>query len=294
MKSKGLGRGLSALIGENLIVDTGSAGEGLSNLALDNVFPNPEQPRTIFNATELEELGSSIKQNGILQPIIVRAVGDDKYQIIAGERRWRAAKMVGLVTIPAIIKDLPIKESLEIALIENIQRENLTPLEEAESYKKLIDAHQYTQEKIAEIVSKSRSHIANLLRLINLPDKVKEYLNQGLINLGHAKLLINQENADYLVDLIVNNNLNVREAEDLIRQKSGVKTVKSSLKKNLTNQNNFNKDEDLLALEDYLSDSLGLAVKIDRLEKGDSKVVIHCETLEQLDNIVQKLSGSVT
>lgn len=291
MKAKGLGRGLSALIGENLISDENNSMDGLNYLSINNVLPNPEQPRKIFSNLELEELASSIKKHGVLQPIIVRFINEGKYEIIAGERRWRASKMAGLVTIPAVIKELPIKESLELALIENIQRENLSALEEAESYKKLIDLYNYTQEKISETVSKSRSHIANLLRLINLPEKIKSYLNQGLISLGHAKLLINQEDAESLVELIVNNNFNVRETEDFIRikkqgQKSSIGRMKSSKPKQ-------NKEEDLIALEEYLSDSLGLLVKIDNYEKGDYKIMIACEDLEQLDIVVQKLSNSI-
>ena len=292
MKSKGLGRGLSALMGENLIAENAND-DGLNQLALDNIFPNPDQPRTIFNSVELDELASSIKQNGILQPILVKPMGGDKYQIIAGERRWRAAKMVGLVNMPAIIKDMPEKEILEIALIENIQRENLSPLEEAESYKKLIDEYNYTQEKMAERVSKSRSHIANLLRLINLPGKVKDYLNQGLITLGHAKLLINQEEAEHFVDLIVNNSLNVRETEDMIRQKSGFTKSPRSGNPSIKQEYLAPKDEDVIALENYLSESLGTLVKIDRYADGGSKIQIHCETLEQLDNVAQKLSSSI-
>ena len=292
MRSKGLGRGLSALMGENLVVDEANS---LNQILLENIFPNPDQPRVIFNSEELEELANSIKQNGILQPILLKPMDNGKYQIIAGERRWRAAKMVGLVSMPAIVKDISAKAILEIALIENIQRENLSALEEAESYKKLIDEYQYTQEKMAEIVSKSRSHIANLLRLINLPEKVKHYLNQGLISLGHAKLLVNQPDAEQLVDFIINNNLNVRETEDLIRQKNGFNNTKtkpsSSPKNNYTESSN--KDEDLLALENYLSESLGMLVKIDSLANGGGKISIHCEDLEQLDNIAQKLSGSV-
>lgn len=291
MRSKGLGRGLSALMGENSISEN-SSNEGLSYITLNNIFPNPNQPRVIFNNAELEELAGSIKHNGILQPILVKPMGDDKYQIIAGERRWRASKIIGLVTIPAIVKDLPVKEALEIALIENIQRENLSPLEEAESYKKLIDEYHYTQERMAEIVSKSRSHIANLLRLINLPDKVKDYLNQGLISLGHAKLLVNNNEADQLADLIVSNNLNVRETEDMIRQRSGMKNSRLNKGPSITPQIT-NKDEDIIALENHLSDSLGALIKIESFSNGGSKISIHCETLEQLDHVVQKLSSSI-
>ncbi len=292
MRSKGLGRGLSALMGENLIAED-TDNKGLSYLVLNNIIPNPDQPRVIFNEVELEELANSIKHNGILQPILVKPIGADQYQIIAGERRWRASKMVGLISIPAIIKDISAREILEMALIENIQRENLSPLEEAESYKKLIDEYQYTQERMAEIVSKSRSHIANLLRLINLSERVKSYLNQGLISLGHAKLLINHPEADSLVELIVNSNLNVRETEELIRQKNGFKNTKSK-NNQPKRESNEAKDEDLLALENYLSEALGRLVKIDNFPSGGGKVSIHYEALEELDNIVQKLSGSVS
>lgn len=291
MRSKNLGRGLSALMGENLIIDS-SDSDGLSYLSLDNVFPNPEQPRKIFNSAELEELSNSIKQNGILQPIIVKPLSKDRYQIIAGERRWRAAKSLGLVSIPAVIKDVSEKKSLEVALIENVQRENLTSLEEAECYKNLIDQYQYTQEKIAEVVSKSRSHIANILRLINLPDKVKEYLNQNLISLGHAKLLINQENAEELVEIIVSDNLNVRDSEDLIRKKKHNNLSKKSLNSNKIVE--LEKNEDLIALGEYLSESLGMLVKVENVAKGGNEVVIHCENMDQLDIVIQKLSGSIT
>ena len=290
MRTKNLGRGLSALMGENLIIDS-SDSDGLSYLSLDNLFPNPEQPRKIFNSAELEELSNSIKQNGILQPIIVKPLSKDRYQIIAGERRWRAAKSLGLVSIPAVIKDVSEKKSLEVALIENVQRENLTSLEEAECYKNLIDQYQYTQEKIAEVVSKSRSHIANILRLINLPDKVKEYLNQNLISLGHAKLLINQKDAEELVEIIVSDNLNVRDSEDLIRKKKHNNLLKKS--PNSNKRIELEKNEDLIALGEYLGESLGMLVKVENVAKGGNEVVIHCENMDQLDIVIQKLSGSI-
>lgn len=292
MKVKGLGRGLSALIGENLIGAENNNAEGLNYLSISNVIPNPNQPRKIFTSAELEELASSIKKNGVLQPIIVRSIGNEKYEIIAGERRWRASQIAGLITIPALIKDMAIKESLELALIENIQRENLSALEEAESYKKLIDLYNYTQEKISERVSKSRSHIANLLRLINLPEKVKNYMNQGLLSLGHAKLLINLEDAEQIADIIVNNNLNVRATEDLIRGKKNKKPINTENKALKNHQ--LQKDEDILALEENLSDSLGMQVKIDVYDKGDYKILINCENLEQLDLVVQKLTDSIS
>lgn len=289
-KSKGLGRGLSALIGESTPEDKLSK-EGFSNIAIDNIIPNPDQPRVIFNSLELEELASSIKQNGLLQPILVRpmpSLGANKYQIIAGERRWRASKMLGLASIPTIIKDMPTRDVLEVALIENIQRENLSSLEEAEGYKRLINECHYTQEKLAEIVSKSRSHIANLLRLLNLPEKVKQYLNEGLISLGHAKLLVNQKEGEEIADLVVNNNLNVRETEDLIREKHGVRGNRKAQNKKAYSAASH-KDENIQALEEALSESLELDVKIDASTSG-GKVSIQFDSLDELDMLVQKIS----
>ncbi len=294
MKSKGLGRGLSSLMGESIKIEEIN-NEGLSYIFIENIMPNPHQPRVIFNAAELEELEDSIRQNGVLQPILIKPIGDNKYQIIAGERRWRASKMLGLADIPAIIKNISEREMLELALIENIQRENLSALEEAESYKRLIDDHLYTQERMAEIVSKSRSHIANLLRLLGLPTKVKQYLNDGLISLGHAKLLINNDESEKLVDVIVNNNLNVRETEDLLKQKNAFKNPRNytpSYSPKYNSENPTHKSEDILALEGSLSDSLGTIVKIDQFASG-GKISIHFEDLDRLDNIIQKLTNSI-
>ncbi len=294
MKSKGLGRGLSSLMGESMKIEEIN-NEGLSYIFIENIIPNPRQPRVTFNSVELEELEDSIRQNGVLQPILIKPIGDNKYQIIAGERRWRASKMLGLADIPAIIKNISEREMLELALIENIQRENLSALEEAESYRKLIDDYLYTQEKMAEIVSKSRSHIANLLRLLGLPMKVKQYLNDGLISLGHAKLLINNDKSEELVDIIVNNNLNVRETEDLLKQKNSLKNPRNytpSYSPKYNSENLAHKSEDILALEASLSDSLGTIVKIDQFASG-GKVSIHFEDLDRLDNIVQRLTNSI-
>jgi ParB family chromosome partitioning protein len=286
-KARGLGRGLSALIGENLVELNN---DGLSHIALENISPNKNQPRMIFNPNELEELASSIRQNGILQPILVRQLESEEYQIIAGERRWRAAKIAGLATIPAIVKEMHERDVLEIALVENIQRENLSPLEEAEGYRRLIDECQYTQEKMAEIVSKSRSHITNLLRLLNLPDKIKQYLHDGAISLGHAKLLVNQKESEQIVKLIVENNLNVRETEDLVREQNGFQT--SSRGANFNKQKSLPKDSDNVALEVALGEALGMPVIIDHFMKG-GRISINFHNLQQLDALVQKLSKSI-
>lgn len=288
---KGLGKGLSALIGENFFETNQleNSNKGVTLVKLQDIQPNPDQPRTIFDNSALEELSKSILLNGVLQPILLKPIDNSKYQIIAGERRWRAAKNLGIEEIPAIIKEISDREVLELALIENIQRENLTPLEEAESYQKLIEECNYTQEQMAQIVSKSRSHIANLLRIISLPTRVKSYLNEGLISLGHAKLLAGQDKAEVLADIIVKENLNVREAENLVRKNRDINFNKPRG----SNSDKSTKEEDLKALETYLTNVLKMVVKIDGNSEGTSKISIHCRNLSDLDKIVQKLSGSI-
>ncbi len=290
IKSKGLGRGLSALIGESTFVESSNS-SGLSYISVKEIEPNPDQPRNLFSHEELNELANSISKNGVLQPLVLQPIDSNKYKIIAGERRWRAAKLVGLQNVPAIIKDVTEKEVLEIALIENLQRENLSPLEEAESYRKLIDLHSYTQEKVAEAVSKSRSHIANLLRLINLPQKVKEYLSSGAISLGHAKLLVNLANADELADEIVRRNLSVRDTEELIKHNEVSKVrIRNGSSENASKTNN---NEDLVALEQYIAESLGMKTKIDKFHGDGNKVTIFCHDIEHLDILIKKLTSSV-
>jgi ParB family transcriptional regulator, chromosome partitioning protein len=286
IRARGLGKGLSALIGENFAETIN--GES-SSISLENIEPNPNQPRVLFSQNELEELSKSIKQSGVLQPILVRKLNDTKFQIIAGERRWRAAKLAGLKAIPTIVKELEEKEVLEIALVENIQRENLTPLEEAESYRRLIDECQYTQEKMAEVVSKSRSHITNLLRLLNLPDIIKNYLQEGSISLGHAKLLLNQENNVEIAKKIIENSLSVRETEKLI------KNIKDPIKndKKTAITKSINKDEDTNALETALSEVLEMQVAIEHTGRGGI-LSVKFKNIDQLDILVQKLSDSIS
>lgn len=284
MKSRGLGRGLSALMGEN------EETQGLSEVFTASVFPNPDQPRTNFKQEDLEELQDSIAKNGVLQPILVKTIGDNQYQIIAGERRWRASKALGLAYIPAIIKDVTELEALELALIENVQREDLSPLEEAESYKKLIEEYSYTQEKVGLVVSKSRSHIANLMRLFSLSDKVRGYLRDGLINLGHAKLLVAAPNADEIAEVVIKNNLNVRDTEKLIN----VNKYSSSDPRRPKPEKYFTPlDYDVAAIEESLASVLpGVLVKVNIYADGGT-VALHCDNLDQLDLIVRKLSTAV-
>ena len=289
IKPKGLGRGLSSLMGENLIELNNEGVDGLNHILITNISGNPDQPRVIFNDNELEELARSIKKNGVLQPILLKKMEKGQYQIIAGERRWRAAKIAGLNSIPALIKDMDKREILEVALIENIQRENLTPLEEAEGYKKLIDGYMYTQEQMAAIVSKSRSHVSNLLRLLGLSGKIKQCLNDGSISLGHAKLLVNQKAAENIVDLIIANGLNVRETEILIRESIEKPKYSRAIK---NSSNSSSKNGDIIALESSLSLTLGMGVTIEHSTKG-GKVSVHFQNIDQFDNIIQKLSKSI-
>jgi ParB family transcriptional regulator, chromosome partitioning protein len=288
IKSKGLGRGLSALIGENVLAEGGKV-EGKYLVELNKIVANPNQPRVSFKEEEIESLAKSIEQKGVLQPLILREIEEGKYQIIAGERRWRAAKIAGLVSVPAIIRDAEDTEVFEVALIENIQRENLNPMEEAEAYKKLIEEYGYTQEKVAQIISKSRSHIANLLRLHNLPDKIKNALRNNEISLGHAKLLVNQDSSEEIIEQIINDKLSVRAAELLIAQK----------KKKNTNRSGSNasvrvaSEEELENLESFISEAIGAEVKIQITKQNNYRLTINEFSIEQMDLIVAKLTSSI-
>jgi len=286
-----LGRGLSALLGERPVdlheqnIDGGknTAKPGLSMVPIEFLVPSLLQPRKNFVQEELESLADSIKERGILQPILVRnsREGVGEYEIIAGERRWRGAQLAGIHEVPVIIKNLPDEEVLQVALIENIQRADLNPLEEALGYRQLIDEFEHTQESLSRILGKSRSHIANLLRLLSLSNSIKDHLKNGNITVGHARTLIGVENAADIVNKIIRDQLNVRQVEDL------VKSQKRPTQKKSDPQNH--KDSDTLALERSLSDSLGLAVAIG-FDGSGGKVTIKYDSLDQLDNIIHRLT----
>ena len=286
-----LGRGLSALLGERPVdlheqnIDGGknTAKPGLSMVPIEFLVPSLLQPRKNFVQEELESLADSIKERGILQPILVRnsKKGGGKYEIIAGERRWRGAQLAGIHEVPVIIKNLPDEEVLQVALIENIQRADLNPLEEALGYRQLIDEFEHTQESLSRILGKSRSHIANLLRLLSLSNSIKDHLKNGNITVGHARTLIGVENAADIVSKIIRDQLNVRQVEDL------VKSQKRPTQKKSGPQNH--KDSDTLALERSLSDSLGLTVAIG-FDGSGGKVTIKYDSLDQLDNIIHRLT----
>lgn len=284
-KATGLGRGLSALIGEAPPVprsDIQSAG-GVRAIEIARIRPNPLQPRQVFDNSALDELAASISERGVLQPIIVRAV-EDGYELVAGERRWRAAQKAQLHEIPVIIREFDEESSAEVALIENIQREDLNAIEEAEAYKQLIDRYGHSQEVVGKLVGKSRSHIANLLRLLELPDPVRQMLLRGDISMGHARAVVTAPDPEALAIQIVEGDLSVRQAEHLAKQE---RPAPARASKGTTHRP---VDADLAALERQLGDLLGLKVKVTHGKSG-GQVALHYSTLDQLDLICQRLSG---
>ena len=315
MAKKGLGRGLSALISEDSnnsqeakkeqstnYVDEAQSDNGFKAvlISLDELYPGKFQPRGYFDEDKLRELTSSISENGVIQPILVRPKDDSgKYQIVAGERRWRASKQAKLDNIPCVVKDLTDKEALEVALIENIQRQSLTPIEEAEGYKRLLDEFSYTQAELASGLGKSRSHIANMMRLLVLPDEVKDMINKGLLSMGHARALVNAENPLELAHQVVRDKLSVRETEKFASgygknapsekaEQTKKKAPKSLNKTSDQEEPRKDKDEDLIILENSLSENMGLKVSIDHDDEG-GKLTIAFRNLTELDQILQKI-----
>lgn len=314
-QNKGLGKGLEALISEiqnDVLSDTDENDNASTNiqhnesaaveftLSVDLIEPGPFQPRKYFDPDSLKELSDSIRRSGLIQPIIVSSMrANGKHSIIAGERRWRASKIAGLNTIPAIIKDISDREAFEVALIENIQRKDLNAVEEAEGYKKLIDNFNYTQEELASVVGKSRSHITNLLRILTLPDVIKEQLSQDVISMGHARALIMAKDPSEASELVVKKGLNVRQTESLVKKlnkgdassagDSKQLQAKKTVAKKPTQESFIKKDDDVIKLEQMLSSDLGLDVIIDDSPNG-GKVEIKFYNLEDLDKILQRLS----
>lgn len=277
---RGLGRGLSALMGE---VETAqpAVAAGAREIPIELIQRNPDQPRMDFPEAELDELAASVRQRGVLQPILLRPAPGraGEYQIVAGERRWRAAQRAGLAAVPAVIRELGDVETLEIALIENIQRADLNALEEASAYMALMGLSQTTQEEVALAVGKSRSHVANTLRLLQLPNEVQKLVRSGQLSAGHARAVIGAADPQALAREIITRSLNVREAESLARRAAapGAKTRSSS-----------RKTADTLALENELSERLGLQVQV--IDKnGSGEVRIRYADLEQLDELCRRL-----
>ncbi len=277
-----LGRGLSALLGDDgaepAASDTGRTPRFVS---LDLLRPGRFQPRRRFGQEEMDSLEASIREKGVIQPILVRKTSDQAYEIIAGERRWRAAQRAGLHELPVVVRELTDREALEIALVENVQRADLSPIEEALGYQRLMTEFDHTQEQLSKVVGKSRSHVANLLRLLDLPPGVKTLLDGGKITAGHARALLGVENAETLARQIVARNLNVRQTERL---------TQLGKKRTAKKQPLSAKDTDTLALEHELSALLGLKVSLKPSGKAGD-LTIRYESLEQLDDVVQRLSA---
>ncbi|HWW34806.1 MAG TPA: ParB/RepB/Spo0J family partition protein [Xanthobacteraceae bacterium] len=284
-----LGRGLAALIGDVGDESSVERPRAQRRLPTSALRPNARNPRRSFGAADLEELAASLRERGIIQPIVVRPLRGvpDGYEIVAGERRWRAAQRAGLHEVPVVVIEATDAEALQLAIIENVQRADLNPLEEAEGYRALMEEFHNSQEEIAKIVGKSRSYIANTLRLLKLPDAVKGYIQDGRLTAGHARMLIGEPNAEQLAQDIVARDLNVREVEAMAReraQKSGKKQTSGRRVHGAAA-----KDADTLAAEKRLTDALGLTVSIDQRRGGGGTLSIRYRDFDQLDDVIQRL-----
>jgi len=281
-----LGRGLAALIGDmasleaTRVTDNNSSGK---KLPVDFIIANRANPRRTFDADQLEELTNSIREKGVMSPLLVRPTDDPNiFELIAGERRWRAAQKAGLHEVPVIVREVDDKEALELAIIENVQRADLNPLEEAMGYGQLIEQFEYTQQDLAQVIGKSRSHVANTLRLLKLPEDVRSMVSGGTLTAGHARTLITVEDPSQLARQIVEKGLSVREAEALSQQREMPARKKPA--------DEPVRDADTVALERRLADVLGLSVSLNHSDRG-GRVEIRYKTLEQLDALCHKLTG---
>lgn len=287
---RGLGRGLSALMADVGMIENAPAKgaiDGVRVVPIEQVRPNPDQPRRHFDRSALEDLAGSIREKGVLQPLLVRDRGEF-LEIVAGERRWRAAQMAMLDSVPVLVRDYSDTEVLEVAIIENIQRAELTPVEEAVAYRQLIDRFGHTQEKLADTLGKSRSYIANALRLLSLPDDVVGMLSTGALSSGHARALVGYGQASKLARRIVDGGLTVRQVENIVRdEKVGVASVPRSYV-----GRRAAKDEDTLALESDLSSATGMTVRIAHEASGSGTLTIRYATLDGLDVLCRLLSAN--
>ncbi len=274
---RGLGRGLSSLIGETK-VETQKNKLGISDLV-----PNKYQPRKIFDEENLNDLANSIRERGILQPIIVRKSNDgkSKFEIIAGERRWLAAQKAGLHDVPVVITEADDLKSLEFAIVENVQRHDLNPLEEAQGYKKLIDEFSYDQEKVSKFIGKSRSYIANTLRLLSLPDEVIKLIENQKLSAGHGKILVGLDNASFVAGKIIENNLSVRQAENFVKLFKNKKIKPSNLK-----------DTNIMQLEMSIVNKVGLNVEIKNKKNNKGKISFEYKNLDQLNKIIDIIKSN--
>jgi len=274
---KGLGRGLSSLIGDSEVK------ENRTLISISSIIRNKYQPRKIFEKESLEELTNSIKERGIIQPIIVRKSENiiDKFEIIAGERRWQAAQKAGLHKVPAVVIEADNLKSLEFAIVENVQRRDLNPIEEAEGYKRLIDEFSYDQEKVAKFIGKSRAHVSNCLRLLSLPQKIIEHISNEKISQGHAKILVGIENAELLAEKIISKKLSVRQAEALVRF---TKTIKSTFKKN--------KDSNIQDIENQLMEKIGMRVYVNNNKNNSGTLTFKYKGLDQMERLIQVIKNN--
>ena len=268
---KGLGRGLSSLIGDSDVKITNN------KISISSIIPNKYQPRKNFDKNSLEELTASIRERGIIQPIIVRASEDsnDKYELIAGERRWQAAQNAGLHEVPVVILNVDNLKSLEFAIVENVQRKDLNPIEEAEGYQRLINEFNYDQDKVAKFIGKSRAHISNCIRLLSLPAKVIEHIINDKISPGHAKILVGLDNSELLAEKIIKKKLSVRQAEALARL---VKSNKSSIK---------SKDPNSIDIENQLSSKIGMKVFLNNKKNNTGTLIFEYKGVDQLDRLIK-------
>ena len=269
---KGLGRGLSSLIGDSEKIDN------KKNVSISSLFRNKYQPRKKFDEVSLEELTNSIRERGIIQPIVVRPSSEEegKFEIIAGERRWQAAQYAGLHEVPVIVVNVDNLKSLEFAIVENVQRKDLNPIEEAEGYKRLIDEFSYDQDKVSKFIGKSRAHISNCLRLLSLPQEIIELIVEEKLSQGHAKILVGLDNAILLAKKIISKKLSVRQAENLVR-----------ILKSNPNSNYKKKDPNILSLENQLADKIGMRVYVNNKRNNSGTITLEYKGTDQLDRLVE-------
>ncbi len=291
---RNLGRGLAALLGDEEEPSAEEESEALAEardmateVAVAHIRPGRFQPRHSFDDAGIEDLVESVREKGILQPLLVRPDPDtpERYEIIAGERRWRAAQQAQRHTVPVIVRRFTDPEALEVALIENLQRQDLSPLEEADGYRRLMEEFQHSQEDLGRTIGKSRSHVANMLRLLNLPDNVKPLVDDGSLSAGHARALLGAENPEAVARQVVNRNLNVRQTEKLVQEASDQKGSRKAGKAS------GEKDADTQALERDLAEALGMKVSI-TAKDGKGTVTVHYESLDQLDEVARRLNGA--
>ena len=305
MANRSLGRGLSAFLQTEIETAAAPAdGAGVVKISLDSIKANPYQPRQFFDDEQLQALANSIKRKGVFQPILVQKLDDGSYQLVAGERRMRASQIAGMSEIPAIITDFSKEEQLEVAILENVQRENLNPIEEAEGYKRLLDEFNHTQDQLAEIIGKSRSHISNVMRLLNLPADVKQMIKEGKLSFGHARALVTSDDASAVAQKIVNESLNVRDTEKLVKRrknlshseqiddKEGDKTDRRNPSRR---DDSFDEvptyvDPEVLNISHQIEELSGLKTNIRMKNSSSGTIELSFENLNQLDSFIQKMN----